>query len=131
MVSGTASTRPAQHRILQIAYYDSLLRTRATMLQRAGYAVVSVLGNDQAKAGVDQLLPAVDLVMVGFSATYAERIAIVRWLKEQYPQVPVVVLQANSSERFPDANYVTLSEDPEVWLGAIAACLEHNPGGSS
>lgn len=127
-MSGTTAPPPAPRRILQIAYYDNLLRTRTVMLQRSGYAVSSVLGNDQAMAAAAQLLPGMDLVMIGFSGSYSDRSSMAKWLKQQYPGTPVVVLQAHSSERFPEADYTTLSEDPEVWLAAIADCFEHHPG---
>ncbi len=127
-MSEKSAPRRVQRRILQIAYYDNLLRTRTAMLQRSGYAVSSVLGNDAAKAVAPKLVPGVGLVMVGFSGPYADRAAITRWLKQQYPEVPVVVLQAHSSERFPEADICTLSDDPEVWLRAIADCLEDHHG---
>ncbi len=127
-MSAKTVPQPAPRRILQIAYYESLLRTRAEMLQRSGYHVASVLGNHQAKSAAPQLVPGTDLVMVGFSGSHADRTAITRWLKQQYPRVKVVVLQAHSSERFPDADCATLSEDPEIWMGAIADCLANHPG---
>ena len=129
MVSGQGT--PATRRILHIAYYENLLRTRAVMLQRSGYVVSSVLGNDEAKATAARLLPGFDLVVIGFSGAYSDRNAMLRWLKQQYPDVPVVVLQAHSSERFPDADCTTLSEDPEHWLRVVAECLERHPGRTS
>ena len=117
-------TSSAGRRILQIAYYDNLLRTRAVMLQQSGYVVASVLGNEEAKAAVARHISQTDLVMVGFSGPFAERSAITRWLKKEFPTMPVVVLQASSSERFPEADCVTLSEDPEVWIDAVASCLQ-------
>lgn len=125
MPSEQTAPRPGPRRILQVAYYDNLLRTRAAMLQRAGYTVFSLLRNDEVKASARDLISSVDLVMmVGFSGTYAERAAITRWLKQEFPQVPVIALQSNSSERFPDADCSTLSEDPEEWLNAVARSLE-------
>jgi len=122
MVSGLSTSPPAPHRILQVAYYEGLLRTRATMLQRAGYTVVSVLGSE-ARIIVPRVISASDLVLIGFSGPYADRASLVRWLKQEYPRLPLVALQARLSERFPEADCVTLSEDPEVWLGAVAGCL--------
>ncbi len=127
-MSGTTAPLPAPRRILHISYYENLLRTRTQMLQRVGYEVASVLGNDEARAAALRLLPGFDLVVIGFSGSFTDRRAILHWLKQQYPQVPVIVLQAHSSERFPDADYTTLSEDPEVWLEAVAACLDHHSG---
>ncbi len=111
-----------QH-IFHISYYDSLLRTRQALLERDGYSVSSVLGNEQAKSIAPELLPQMDAVLLGFSGDYGQRATILRWLKEHYPAVPVVALQANGAERFPEADYAALAEDPEVWLATVARCL--------
>ncbi len=111
-----------QH-IFHISYYDSLLRTRQALLERDGYSVSSVLGNEQAKSIAPELLPQMDAVVLGFSGDYTQRATILHWLKEHYPSVPIVALQANGAERFPEADYATLAEDPEVWLATVARCL--------
>ncbi len=111
-----------QH-IFHISYYDSLLRTRKALLERDGYDVSSVLGNEQAKNIAPELLPQMDAVLLGFSGDYSQRAAILHWLKEHYPAVPVVALQANRAERFPEADYATPADDPEVWLATVARCL--------
>ena len=102
--------------VLHVAYYPTLLQTRQAMLEQDGYVVTSALGNDQAIALADGRF---DLVVVGFSAGYAERGRIVRWFKQHLPTIPVVALLAHSGEHFPDADCVTLSEDPRVWLSAV------------
>jgi CheY-like chemotaxis protein len=103
--------------VLQIAYYPTLLETRQELLQRDGYTVTSALGNEQgmALAGMGVF----DVIVVGFSTSHPERTAIVRWLKQHMPSVPVVALLANSGERFPEADFATLSEDPREWLAAV------------
>lgn len=109
--------------ILQVAYYETLLEIRAKMLQAAGYQVTSVLGNKNA-FGLDKaVIETADLILIGFSAEHSIREAMVRWLKTHYPKIPVVVLQFHSWEQFPEADVVTLSEDPTVWLTAIASVL--------
>ncbi len=116
----------AHRRILHISYYDNLLKTRAALMERSGYAVTSVLGNEQAMAA-DGALSAADLVVIGFSGPYVQRSAIVHWLKQHHPEVPIVIMQARSSELFPEADYVTTPEHPKVWMDTIARCLEqHN-----
>jgi DNA-binding NtrC family response regulator len=109
--------------ILQVAYDWGLLKTRAILLERSGYRVTSVFGNDNARRTTSETLSSVDLVLIGFSTAYALRTGIVRWFKEHLPTVPVVVLQFHSYEKFPEADAATLSEDPEVWLGAVRGCL--------
>jgi DNA-binding NtrC family response regulator len=112
-----------QHNIFQIAYYDSLLSTRALLLEQSGYAVSSALGNEQAKAAARSLPPAIDLVLIGFSGTYVQRAAMIHWIKKQHPELPVVALQAHASEKFAEADAVALAERPERWLAAVTACL--------
>ena len=74
-----------QHRISQIAYYESLLRTRAVLLEQTGYAVGSALGNERATAAAERLLATTDAVLIGFSGPYRERMAMLRWLKRETP----------------------------------------------
>jgi CheY-like chemotaxis protein len=107
--------------VLQIAYYPSLLETRQALLEREGYTVTSALGNEQgvSLAGMGSF----DVIVVGFSTSHPDRTAIVRWLKQHVPDVPVVALLANSSEGFPEADLATFSEDPREWLAAVrGAC---------
>jgi DNA-binding NtrC family response regulator len=108
-------------RVLQVAYYPSLLEARRLMLEHDGYAVVSALGNDQAMAlaGLDQF----DVFVVGSSSDKPVRQKMVRWLKQNVPGTPVVVLLAHIGERFPEADRETLSEDPLVWLAVVAASV--------
>lgn len=104
-------------RVLQIGYYPMLLQTRHMMLEQDGYEVVSALGNDRAKQMATSR--SFDAVVIGFSAPLAERQELLYWLKKNVQRTPVVMLQANSSERFPEADVMTLSEDPKIWLAAV------------
>ncbi len=114
---------PAKKRILHVAYFESLLQLRTSMLEKSGYVVRSVQGNIKAMDVPTEDMADIDLVVIGFSGTYGARAAMLGWFKQNYPAIPVVVLQANTSERFDGADAVTLSEDPRVWLGAVSRCL--------
>ena len=59
---------PAVANILQVAYYQGLLITRARMLESRGYHVTSVLGNDKAFGLDAAVIAAADLIVIGFSA---------------------------------------------------------------
>jgi DNA-binding NtrC family response regulator len=109
--------------ILHVGYYDTLLEIRAEMLQAAGYQVTSVLGNDNAVGLDSAVIGATDLIVVGFSAPHSLREAMVHWFKAHYPKIPVVALQFNGWENFPEADVATLSEDPKVWLAAVVNLL--------
>ena len=114
--------------ILQIAYYPGLLQARQIMLEQAGHKVISALGNDQGMALATT--HSFSLVLVGFSAPESVRRTMIRWLKQHLPQTQVVALLANESECLPDADCETLSENPGVWLNAVAELARASaPGG--
>lgn len=97
------------------------------MLREAGYRVTSVLGNDEARKLSDEVIASADLVVLGFSAPYSVRGSMVHWLKAHHTDVAVLVLQSNSWEKFPEADAVSLCEDPTVWLAAVASILRAEP----
>jgi hypothetical protein len=110
--------------ILQVAYDQALLETRALMLQSRGYKVTSVCGNQQAMAlGADGLAD-FDAAVIGFSSTRPNREQMVRWFKANRSDLRVVVLRFDSFEKFPDADFVSPSEDPAEWLGTVAKCVK-------
>jgi DNA-binding NarL/FixJ family response regulator len=109
-------------KILQIGYYAELVKIRQMLLAKGGYDVASALGNDQAISLAASAT--FDLVVVGFSSDYSTRSQMIRWLKQNVP-APVVALLAHNAESFPDADYQTTCETPEVWLTAVANCANH------
>ncbi|HUS18017.1 MAG TPA: hypothetical protein VMZ25_00025, partial [Terriglobales bacterium] len=111
--------------VLQIAYYPGLLETRHAMLEHDGYQVTSTLGNEEGMLAAAK--GSFDVIVVGFSTTYARRNNMVKWLKRHAPHIPIVVLMANSNERFPDADCVTFSEDPTEWLSAVRGACQAKP----
>jgi len=106
--------------ILQVAYYPSLMEIRTKLLESNGYQVTSVFGNDNAMRLDGTAIAAVDLIVVGFSASHSIRSAMVRWFKTHHAKIPVIVLQFQDWEKFPEADAATLSEDPDVWLASVA-----------
>jgi len=103
--------------VLQIGYYPAMLQIRQSLLEHEGYAVTSVLGNDQGMAVATSAN--FDVIVVGFSTDTEIRITMVRWLKQNVPRSPVVALLAHSLESLPDVDCETLSENPSVWLTAV------------
>ena len=110
--------------ILQVAYYRGPLVTRARMLESRGHHVTSVLGNDEAFGLDAAVIAAVDSIVIGFSAPHSVRAAMIHWFKQLYPNIPVVALQLHSAETLPEADGGTVSDDPEVWLVAVANTLK-------
>ena len=118
---------PVVANILQVAYYRGPLVTRARMLESRGYHVTSVLVNDEALGLDAAVIAAADSIVIGFSAPHPVRAAMIRWFKQFYPNIPVVALQFHSAESFPEADSGTVSDDPEVWLAAVASTLKKSP----
>src|SRR6267143_45726 len=110
--------------ILQVAYYRGPLVTRARMLESRGHHVTSVLGNDEAFGLDAAVIAAADLIVIGFSAPYPVRAAMIHWFKQLYPNIPVVALRFHSAESFPEADGGNVSDDPDVWLVAVASTLK-------
>ena len=110
--------------ILQVAYYRGPLVTRARMLESRGHHVTSVLGNDEAFRLDAAVIATADSIVIGFSAPHPVRAAMIHWFKELHPNIPVVALQFHGAESFPEADGGTVSDDPEVWLAAVANTLK-------
>jgi DNA-binding NtrC family response regulator len=110
--------------ILHIAYYPNLQATQALLLKSAGYEVVSVLGNDKARALDAAVIAAADLVVVGFCAPHSVRAELVLWFKTHYPKLPVIALQSTRWEEFHEADTTAFAENPTIWLEKIASILK-------
>jgi hypothetical protein len=100
--------------------------TRARMLESRGHHVTSVLGNDEAFGLDAAVIAAADSILIGFSAPYPVRAALIHWFKQLYPNIPVVALRFHSPESFPEADGDTVYDDPEVWLAAVARALNRS-----
>ena len=50
---------------------------------------------------------------------------MIHWFKQQYPNIPVVALRFNGAESFPEADGGNVSDDPDVWLVAVASILKN------
>jgi DNA-binding NtrC family response regulator len=105
-------------RIFQVAYDPSLLRVRAEMLKLAGYNVLSVLGNEEARDALEQDAN-YQLVVVGWSGTDAARTEIVQWLKKCWPALRVIALYRAGSHAIAEADLNSCSESPAEWFNAV------------
>ena len=110
----------AVKRIFQIAYTERLRGERGELLRHLGYGVVSVIGNDAAKALLgkthyDNLV----LFIIGHAAPEAARKGMVDWLKAKYPNVKVLALNP-PDEQLPEADYNATQNGPEKWLPFVS-----------
>ena len=106
--------------VLSIGYDLTLLQTRQLVLETEGYSVLSVQGNEAGKEAARSR--PFDVYVIGHDASHAERYQLLTWLKERFPDKPVVVLRRSRYESFPGADCVGDVDDPREWLKIIAEC---------
>ena len=110
-------------RVFQIAYTETLGQERAALLRGHGYGVLSVMGNQAAKAFLSSTrihATDIDFFMIGHAAAEAARKEIVDWLRPRYPATKILVLNPpNGHTR--GADYNVPENGPEPWFPVIQA----------
>ena len=102
--------------ILHVAYDSILLKLRESAMERGGYHVVSVEGNEAAKKLVND---AADAVVVGNGGSFEERLEMVQWLNETWPQIPAVVMSVSEEERYPQPAIVFHGHTPNDLVALV------------
>jgi hypothetical protein len=108
--------------VFQIAYDGKLLSTRAGVLRAQGYKVISVLGNETAKAVLGYGRE-YDLFIIGHAASRKVRVEMVTWLKERYPKAPILALNPPDCVRLDGADYNAKQNGPDAWLPVVTTAL--------
>ena len=106
--------------ILHIGYDSVLLQVREAALERHGYHVVSVKGNEAAMRIAND---GADLVVVGNGGTFEQRSEMVKWLAEHWPRLPMLAMTASDTERFPQASLVFSGDTPNDLAAAVQRLL--------
>jgi len=114
--------------ILQVGYLETLLETRARMLELSGFRVVSVLGNAALFAMTDAELKEVDLIILGHCTSLRTRTAAAKHLKARVPEKCIVALRSSAfGDDVPGAEFNVDCEKPEHWLQALDKVLATEP----
>ena len=112
----------AGERVLCISYDPTLSRIRELILERAGYTVHSVVGNQAGMLAAQTTR--CDIFMVGNTAEREVREEMAGWLKRRFPTTPVIALKRWEYESpIPGADCVTATVDPAEWLKIVCDCL--------
>ena len=106
--------------IFQIAYDQRLMASRAEVLETHGFTVMSVLGNEAAKAALEAPRH-YSLFLLGHGERPAARKEMADWLKEKYPKVPILALNPPYQQRLVPADYNVVLNGPEEWLFIVEA----------
>lgn len=117
--SGAAEPPSDGRRVFQIAYDELLLVSRAELLKNRGYEVSSALGNDGAKRILDAR-ERYRIFIVGHAAPKETREDMVRWLKANFPNTKILVVNPPSSAILAGADYNVVLNGPEEWLSIVA-----------
>jgi hypothetical protein len=115
---------PAKQRakpvIFQIAYDERLIASRAELLKANGFAVVSVLGNEAAKAALKKWRDYA-LFIIGHAASPKVRKEMADLLKARYPDVEILALNPPFQQQLAPADYNVVLNGPEEWLFVVEA----------
>lgn len=108
----------AMKRVFQIAYDEEGAVQRTQLLKCRGYAVMSVIGNEAAKAVLSSV-EHYDIFIVGHAAPEETRREMVDWLWASYPSVKILALNP-LNQQIPNADYNAPQNEPENWLPIIS-----------
>lgn len=106
--------------IFQIAYDQLLMESRARLLEADDFRVISVVGNDAAKAALE-IPHNYALFLVGHGAARDARKEMADWLKTKYPKVPILALNPPYQQELKPADYNIVLNGPEEWLFIVEA----------
>lgn len=108
-------------RVFQIAYTEELRLKRSAVLRSRGCGVISVIGNEAAKAVLSSSFHDkgdVDCFIIGHGAAEQTRKEMVGWLKAKYAQVRILALNP-PNQTLPGADYNVIQNGPEKWLPLV------------
>ena len=108
-----------------LAYGDDahVISTRAMVLQRAGYDVAHTTRADELAPLLRGIL--FDLLLIGDSLRTSRNVRLVQGLREQFPTLPIVMVQDEKDERDPWST-AFVSSGPEQIVNAVRFFLEGN-----
>lgn len=121
--AGATESLSARKRVFQIGYEELDLSARGRMLRRLGYTVVSVFGNDAAKA-VLRMRPHVDLFVIGSAAPDPQRLEMAHWLRTTYPDVSILALNPPDCVRLGSLQLNAPYNAPETWLPLVTSATQ-------
>jgi hypothetical protein len=101
------------------------------VLHQHGFSVLSALGNVEARRALASDA-SFDAFLIGWSTTYEERRAIVGWLKQRWPTIPVIAIHDSFQRPIPGADFTSAHDTPDEWISAVKTATQQigGPGAS-
>ena len=112
----------AGERILFVCFDPASLIPRERLLLAQGYEVCTVLGLDGLMAA--KHIQDFDFILIGDEGPLVERQKSVRWLKEESPLVPIIML-CRVLEHVAGVDYRVSTADPNTWFDAVVDRIRH------
>jgi len=120
VIKPPTAKRTAKPVIFQIAYDQQLMASRAAVLKAHGFKVISVIGNEAAKAALETPRH-YSLFILGHGAPPSARREMADWLKANYPTVALLALNPPYQQELEPADYNVVLNGPEEWLFVVEA----------
>src|SRR6185312_524433 len=99
------------------------MRVREMVLVQSGYSVASASGSAEARRLLALEAP-YDAFLIGWSMPFNQRKDTVLWLKQHWPNVPVVAIHNAFQSPTPGADRCATHDTPEEWIGAVKAATQ-------
>ena len=109
-------------RILSITYDETLLRTRAMILESAGHHVTSALGLTDAREACKTA--GIQLFILGHSIPEGDKRELVACFRASNPKAKVIALTRAGEPRLKEVDAYVNPGDPEELLHAIRRILD-------
>jgi DNA-binding NtrC family response regulator len=109
-------------RILLVEFDRVLLATRHTLLETAGFEVISCFSAMAARE-VSAGSVSFDLFLMGHAAPMHERVDLITWIRAQFPGIAIVVLRSRDTDVSPAGDALSVAE-PDQLLKAIVDVLK-------
>ena len=120
VITPPTARRKSKPVIFQIAYDEQLMASRAELLKSHGFTVISVLGNEAAKAALAAPRQ-YSLFLLGHGAPPNARREMADWLKANYPKIALLALNPPFQKELEPADYNVVLNGPEEWLFVVEA----------
>ena len=112
-------------KVLSVSYDANLLRTRALLLESAGYEVTSALGYREAIRVCSEPF---DVAVIGHSIPKEEKLAVVECFRKANPKAPVIALTSALEYPLKEVDYYADPWEPKNLARSVTWVLNPASG---
>jgi DNA-binding response OmpR family regulator len=108
--------------VLCVSWNPSLASTRERLLAKAGYRVISALGEEEAAS---RCRDEADLLVLGHSVPRDKKEEVIKCFR-QHSQAPILSLLRPGQDKLPEADFAVEAFNPVEFVQAVQAILTPN-----